>query len=118
MQAWFSALTRALRALRNRLGTKAPTRRFYAMMTRGKTTLERAFEIASAGKVTSLSEIQQILKLEGFDATHVTRAGPLLKRQLNLRIWSARPEILAQQKLRNMKRRLSLSFNRSLLPPS
>jgi hypothetical protein len=87
------------------------------MMIQGKTTLERAFEIASAGKVTSISEIQHMLRVEGYDPAHITRAGPLLKRQLNLRIWSARPEVLAQQKLRNLKRRGSLSFNRTL-PPS
>jgi hypothetical protein len=88
------------------------------MMTQGKTTLERAFEIASGGKAASIGEIQHMLKAEGYDPSHITRAGPLLKRQLNLRIWSARPEVLAQQKLRNLKRRFNFSFNRSLLPPT
>jgi hypothetical protein len=53
------------------------------MMTPGKTTLEGAFELASAGKVTSIGEIQHILKVEGYEPSYISWAGPLLKRQLH-----------------------------------
>jgi hypothetical protein len=84
------------------------------MKTPGKTTLEGAFELASAGKVTSIGEIQHILKVEGYERSYISWAGPLLKRQLNLRIWSARPDVLEHQRLRDLKRQVNVPFDRSL----
>jgi hypothetical protein len=74
-----------------------------------KTTLERAFEVALSGRVASMSELEQVLKSEGYDLAQITRAGPMLRRQLSLRIWDARPDVSAEQRRRRLKRRAQLS---------
>lgn len=50
------------------------------MMNSGKTSLERAFEIAGAGTCASVEDIRRQLAREGFDRNQVS--GPLLSRQL------------------------------------
>lgn len=45
------------------------------------TALERAFELAKSGTVTSVAEIVKILQRDGYGGEQVS--GPVLKRQLN-----------------------------------
>ena len=45
------------------------------------TALERAFELAKSGQVTSVAEIVKILQRDGYGGDQVK--GPMLKRQLN-----------------------------------
>jgi aspartokinase len=52
-------------------------------MMLGKSTLERAFEIAAFGEISSIRELERVLKAEGYDAKHVTFSGRALRRQLN-----------------------------------
>jgi hypothetical protein len=59
-----------------------------ASMTYRPTTLERAFELATSGKVDSIDAIRLILKLEGYDDLQF--AGPHLVRQLRVAIFHAR----------------------------
>lgn len=49
-------------------------------MDKNRTTLERAFEIASYGKCNDLAALRKHLKSEGFDPGQV--AGPSLEKQL------------------------------------
>ena len=49
-------------------------------MDKNRTTLERAFEIASSGKCNDLAALRKHLKSEGYDPDQV--AGPSLQKQL------------------------------------
>ena len=49
-------------------------------MDKNRTTLERAFEIASSGSSTDLAALRKHLKAEGYDPDQV--AGPSLEKQL------------------------------------
>lgn len=49
-------------------------------MDNNRTTLERAFEIASSGKCNDLAALRKQLKSEGYDPNQV--AGPSLEKQL------------------------------------
>lgn len=52
------------------------------MMDGRKTAIERAFELASSGEVTSLSELRRALAGEGYPTAQVV--GPQMMRQLRL----------------------------------
>lgn len=51
------------------------------MSTQTQTTLERAFELARAGKCRTVTELRLKLRSEGFDVDQIT--GPRLLKQLN-----------------------------------
>lgn len=57
-------------------------------MVFGKTTLERAFELARSGKCFSLSDIIKQLKTEKYDAANIE--GGVLKKQLSQLIEEAK----------------------------
>jgi hypothetical protein len=66
------------------------------MSQQTQSTLERAFELASAGGCRTVTELRLTLRSEGFDPDQVT--GPLLLRQLNGMIEAARfPERAAEK---------------------
>jgi hypothetical protein len=71
--------------------TFAPSPRNDRMAT-GKSILERAFEIAVSGEVTSLRQLARALRAEGYDATEIVAAGRVLRRQLNELMAAARPD--------------------------
>jgi hypothetical protein len=60
-------------------------------MASGKSILERAFEIAVSGEVTSLRQLARALRAEGYDTTEIVEAGRVLRRQLNELMAAARP---------------------------
>ena len=49
-------------------------------MKLGITPLERAFELAKSGRLSSVSEIRRALSKEGYETTQMD--GPLLRRQI------------------------------------
>ena len=49
-------------------------------MDHGMTALERAFQLARSGQVSTIAEIKQSLKRDGYSAIQVD--GPSLRRQL------------------------------------
>ncbi len=55
-----------------------------------KSTLERAFELADSGEITSMDGLSRALNQEGYSLTMLT--GPLLMKQLRSRIAARRPE--------------------------
>jgi hypothetical protein len=61
----------------------------------GKTTLERAFELAKSGKVASISELRQQLHAERYDTSQIN--GPALGRQLRGMMRKSRDEVVAAQ---------------------
>jgi hypothetical protein len=58
------------------------------MMDGNKTAVERAFELASSGQVTSVAELRRALADDGYSATQVV--GPHLMRQLRLLMRASR----------------------------
>jgi hypothetical protein len=60
-------------------------------MASGKSILERAFEIAISGDVTSLRQLARALRAEGYDTTEIVQAGRVLRQQLNELMAAARP---------------------------
>lgn len=63
-------------------------------MESNKTTLERAFELASSGSYTQLEDIRRQLKLEGYSEEQLY--GGTLNKQLRSIIRQARAEVDAQ----------------------
>lgn len=57
------------------------------MTLQTQSTLERAFELAQAGRCRTVTELRLTLRGEGFDVDQIT--GPLLLRQLNAMIEAA-----------------------------
>lgn len=55
----------------------------------GTTALERAFELARSGRVSSMTELRLVLKAEHFTLSQVS--GPFLTRQLTALIRENRP---------------------------
>lgn len=49
-------------------------------MESGKTTIERAFELAQSGSLESITDLLRKLKAEGYRTDHIT--GPSLRSQL------------------------------------
>ncbi len=64
------------------------SRRSGSLKKLGKTTLERAFELAESGTCSSVAEILGVLASEGFWVEQVT--GPTLKTQLRSLIQNAK----------------------------
>jgi hypothetical protein len=56
-------------------------------MPSNRTSLERAFELAKSGRFTSIGEIKQQLKTEGFSLAQLV--GPSLMKQLGALIHTA-----------------------------
>jgi hypothetical protein len=54
----------------------------------GKTTVERAFELARSGECSGMSEITAQLKREWHEAVDAHLAGPSIRRDLK-RVWEA-----------------------------
>jgi hypothetical protein len=61
-------------------------------MDRNVTPLERAFQLAKSGKVSTVEDIRKLLKQEGYDAT-VVQDGPSLKAQLKNLIRAAHSDL-------------------------
>ncbi|WP_156678273.1 hypothetical protein [Sphingomonas profundi] len=59
-------------------------------MTKKPTILERAYELARAGKITDLQDLARQLKAEGFEAVDAHLAGPSLRADLRRLTSSAR----------------------------
>ncbi len=59
------------------------------MLEPGKTTLERAFELAKSGKCTSVREIRLVLAREGYDGSQLQ--GVVLAKQLRDLIETTHP---------------------------
>ena len=62
-------------------------------MDPNKTTLERAFELAKSGRVTSVPDLRQQIKSEGYSPRDID--GPALCRQLRGLIARARVPLAA-----------------------
>jgi hypothetical protein len=60
----------------------------------GKSTLERAFDIAASGQAQDVRQINRALKIEGYDVSQVMRAGNSLQKQLMQRIKKARLAVI------------------------
>jgi hypothetical protein len=75
------------------------------MSASGKSTIERAFEIASSGAVGTMRELEQALSREGRDTVTVELAGRTLRTQLRERILAARPDEAAKREARNSAKR-------------
>ena len=56
-----------------------------------KSTLERAFEMAGSGDVSSMDALSRALSQEGYSLSMLT--GPLLMKQLRARIAASRPAV-------------------------
>jgi hypothetical protein len=63
-------------------------------MDRNVTPLERAFQLAKSGKVSTLEGLRKTLKQEGYDS-RVVQDGPCLKTQLRDLIKAAQPTSVA-----------------------
>lgn len=59
-------------------------------MEPSKTTLERAFELASSGRFNSAADIRRVLAREGYQSSQLT--GPTLMKQLRQLIQQAHSE--------------------------
>jgi hypothetical protein len=59
-----------------------------------KSSLERAFELAKSGRITTVQEIKLALKREGYNESQLE--GPQLTRQLRGLIATARPDVTSK----------------------
>jgi hypothetical protein len=74
-------------------------------MSVAKSSIERAFEIASSGRVATLHELGRLLRREGYWSNEIASPGPLLRKQLKARILAGRPDLAAQRDAKNARRR-------------
>jgi hypothetical protein len=74
-------------------------------MSAAKSMVERAFEIASSGRIATLLELDRLLRSEGYMTFEIRHPGPLLRKQLKSRILAARPDLAAECEAKNARRR-------------